>query len=116
MNREAASRQINGFESNNEARATRQKFAFDRWTAFPGVGFFRPGLRLNDWTRSRRNQAISSFGDREPKAKRRNMARDYETLRSTMVRLAGSEFVRLTSELLRLPRAHVERNRLFNVG
>ncbi len=38
MNREAASRQINGFESNNEARAT---------TAFRGVGFFRPGLRLN---------------------------------------------------------------------
>ena len=34
-----------------------KNFAFDRWTAFPGVGFFRPGLRLNDWTRSRRNPA-----------------------------------------------------------
>ena len=33
-----------------------------------------------------------------------------------MVRLAESEFVRLKSELVRLPRAHVGRNRLFNVG
>ena len=31
-----------------------KNFAFDRWTAFPGVGFLRPGLRLNDRTRSRR--------------------------------------------------------------
>ncbi len=40
--------------------------------------------------------AVSSFGDRELRATRRIFARDRDTLWSTMVRLAESEFVRLS--------------------
>ena len=33
-----------------DARKIGKNFAFDRWTAFRRVGFFRPRFRLNDWT------------------------------------------------------------------
>ena len=46
MNREPKSRKTGEFQSTNEAQTTGKNLAFDRWTAFPGVGFFAAKIPL----------------------------------------------------------------------
>jgi hypothetical protein len=78
MNREPDSWKIKGFQSNNEARATRRKIRVSSLDGLSRRRIFPAGLRLNDWTRSRRNQPVSGFEDRGLGAKRRNLPRSWD--------------------------------------
>jgi len=93
-----------------------EKCAFHRWTAFPGVGFCRPGLRLNDWTlfaaETRLCRALATVvSERSAKIWRAIVRPAEHNGESRRIGIRETE-----SELSRPPRAHVGRNRLYNVG
>ncbi len=92
MNREASSRIIKGFQSNNEARAT----AGQRPEAshFPGLSTVRFPLKSVDWS------LLWDDGRRREQLKFGRNSRNFDArLRdswSTIVRLAEAELIRLS--------------------